>query len=116
MKYDLTHGFVFHYVHSITRMRFDLLLQVVHYPLRLLKLIETQNKMSDSIFTNIFLNENACVLIEIRMKFVTKGPIVKKSALVQVMAWHQTGDKPLFETMLPKTNNAMMSLSLNELI
>ena len=33
------------------------------------------------------------------LKFVPKGPIDYKSALVQVMACRQTGDKPLPETM-----------------
>ena len=33
--------------------------------------------------------------VKLSLKFVTKGPIDKNSALVQVMAWHWTGDKPL---------------------
>ena len=36
----------------------------------------------------------------ISLKFVLKGPIDDKSALVQMMAWHQIGDKPLPEPML----------------
>ena len=36
-------------------------------------------------------------LIQISQKFVQEGPIDNMWALVQVMAWCQTGDKPLFE-------------------
>ena len=39
------------------------------------------------------------------MKFVPKGLIDKKSALVQVMAWRRTGDKPLPEPMLTQFND-----------
>ena len=34
------------------------------------------------------MNEKSCILIRISPKFVSKGPIDNKSALVQVMAWH----------------------------
>ena len=46
-------------------------------------------------FRYIFWKENICVFIQISLKFVPKGAIVNKSALVQVMAWHLTWDKPL---------------------
>ena len=58
---------------------------------------------ADSIFKCIFLNENFCVLIQISLAFVPKDPIDYKSALVQVLAWHQTGDKPLPEPMVQFT-------------
>ena len=35
------------------------------------------------------MNENFCILILISLKFVPKGSIDNKPALVQVMAWHQ---------------------------
>ena len=38
--------------------------------------------------------------LQISLKFVPKGPIDYKSALVQVVGWHQTGEKPLHESML----------------
>ena len=34
------------------------------------------------------------------LKFDPKGPIDNISALVQIMAWHRSGDKPLSETMM----------------
>ena len=46
---------------------------------------------------------------------VLKNPIDNKSALVQIMDWHLTGDKPLSEPMTPYFSDAYMSLDLNEL-
>ena len=50
-------------------------------------------KITDDIFKSIF-NESVWISITISLKFVPKGPIDYKSALVQVMAWHRTGEKP----------------------
>ena len=50
---------------------------------------------ADDIFKHIFLNENVKISIKIALKFVPKGPIDNKSALVKVMDWRPTGDKPL---------------------
>ena len=47
---------------------------------------------ADDIFTCMFVNEKFCILIRISPKFVHKGPIDNKSALVQIMAWVRTGD------------------------
>ena len=55
---------------------------------------------ADDTFKYIFMNEKFCILIPISLKFVPKGPINNKSALVQVLAWHQIGDKSLSEPML----------------
>ena len=52
-------------------------------------------------FPNAFpLNKKFSILIQISLKFVPKGPIDNKSALVQVKAWCQTGDKPLPEPIM----------------
>ena len=56
--------------------------------------------LADDIFKRIFLNENVSILIQISLKFVPECPIDNKSALVQVMAWRRTGDKPLSEPMM----------------
>ena len=56
--------------------------------------------LADNIFKRIFLNENDKILIQISLKFVPKGPIDNNPALVQIMAWRQIGDKPLFEPKL----------------
>ena len=46
------------------------------------------------------LNENARISIKILLKFVPKGPINKIPALVQIIAWRRSGDKPLSEPMM----------------
>ena len=57
-------------------------------------------RFADDTFKRIFLNENIRVSIEISLKFVPKGPINNIPALVQIMAWRRSGDKPLFESMM----------------
>ena len=52
------------------------------------------------IFKCIFLNENSSILISIPLKFVSMSQIDNKLALVQIMAWRQTGDKLLSEPMM----------------
>ena len=42
------------------------------------------------------------------MKFVPKGPNDNKAALDQVMAWQQTGNKPLPEPVLTQFTDAYM--------
>ena len=54
-------------------------------------------KITDDIFKSIF-NESVWISITtctISLKFIPNGPIDYKSALVQVVAWHRTGEKPL---------------------
>ena len=51
-------------------------------------------------FKRIFLNENVRISIKISLKFVPKGPINNNPALVQIMAWRRSGDKPLSEPMM----------------
>ena len=63
---------------------------------------------ADDTFKCIFLNENVRISIKISLKFVPKGPIDNKAALVQVMAWRSTGDKPLPESMLTQFTDAYM--------
>ena len=58
-------------------------------------LLKMAANFADDIFKCIFWNENYRILIQILLKFVPKGPIDNKSALVQVMVWRRIGDKPL---------------------
>ena len=62
-------------------------------------------KITEDIFKSIF-NESVWISITISLKFIPKGPIDYKSALVQVVAWHRTGDKTLPESMLTQFTNA----------
>ena len=64
--------------------------------------------LADDIFKCIFINEIFCILIRISLKFVPMGPIDNRPALVQVMAWHRTGNKPLPEPTLTQFTDAYM--------
>ena len=57
---------------------------------------------ADNILKCIFLNdfENFKISIKNSLEFVPKGPIDNIPALVQIMAWHRTGDKPLSEPVM----------------
>ena len=60
----------------------------------------------DDIFKCIFLNENDKTPIQISLKYVPRSPIDNKPALVQVMSWCRTGEKPFTEPMLPQFHDA----------
>ena len=68
---------------------------------------------AEDIFKRIFLNEKCCVSIWISMKFVPKCLIDNNWALVQVMAWYRTGDKPLPEQCWP-TSRIYAALWIDE--
>ena len=57
-------------------------------------------RFPDGVFKWIFLNENVWIFNKISLKFVPKGRINKIPALVQIMAWCLSGDKPLSESMM----------------
>ena len=61
---------------------------------------QNDRRFADDIFKRIFLNENVRIAIEISMKFVPNGRINNNPALVQIMAWRRSGDKPLSEPMM----------------
>ena len=63
----------------------------------------------DDNFETIVLKENYCILIQISLKFDPKGPIFNKLALVKVMAWCQTGDKRLLESIMVYFTNASIN-------
>ena len=65
-----------------------------HYLDNLLRQRRNRCHFAD-IFKCIFLNENVWISIDVPLKFVPKGPINNIPALVQIMAWHRLGDKPL---------------------
>ena len=56
---------------------------------------QSGHHFADSTFKCIFLKENLPILIKISLKFVPRGPIHNNPALVQIIAWHQPGIKPL---------------------
>ena len=54
----------------------------------------------EDILKWIFLNENLWISLKISLKFVPKVQIDNIPALVQIMAWRCSGDKPLSEPMM----------------
>ena len=50
---------------------------------------------ADNIFKYVFVNENVRISIKISLKFVPKSPFNNISALVEIMAWHRPGTKPI---------------------
>ena len=43
------------------------------------------------------------ISMKMSLKFVPKDPIDNNPALIQIIAWHQTGDKPLSEPMMVRS-------------
>ena len=65
-----------------------------------LKPRQNRRHFADDLLKCNFFNENVWILIEVSLKCVPKGPINNNPALVQIMAWHRSGDKPLSEWMM----------------
>ena len=80
-----------------------------------LRLRHNGRHFTDNIFKCIFLNENVSILIKISLNFNPKGPINDIPALVQIMAWHQPGEKQLFEPVMASLLMLIWSLGLCEL-
>ena len=72
----------------------------MHHFINILRPRQNGRHLSDDTFRCIFLNENVWILIKISLKFVPKGRINNIPALVQIMAWHRPGHKPLSEPMM----------------
>ena len=71
-------------------------------------------RFADDNFKCIFLNGNCCM--KFSLKFVPQGPINNIPALVQIMAWCQSGDMPLSKPMMVEFTDINVLLGLNELI
>ena len=79
-----------------------------HYELiNTLKPRRNGQHFADDIFKRIFFNEDVWISIKISLKFVPKGQINNKPALVQIMAWCRLGDKSLSE---PKMVSLLMHI------
>ena len=63
---------------------------------------------ADNILRYIFVDKKFCILIDISLKFVPKGQINNIPAMVQIMGWHQIGDKPLSEPMMTLFSDTYM--------
>ena len=74
----------------------------------------TQNgrrHFADDFFRCIFFNEIVWISIKTSLRFVPKGPINNIPALVQIMPWRGTGDKPLSEPMMIQFNDAYICVT-----
>ena len=71
--------------------------------------IQNGRHFADYTFKHVFLNENVRISIKLLLKFVPKGTINNMSALVQIMAWRPTGDKPLSEPMMDAISQTTLS-------
>ena len=69
---------------------------------------KTSGQFDGKIAHDIFVSEIVRIFINISLKFVLKDLIYKKSALVQVTAWHRTSNKPLPEPILTKSTDVSM--------
>ena len=69
-------------------------------PVNTLRPRQNGRRFADDTFKRIFLNENVRIPIKISLKFVPKGPINNIPALVPIMAWRRSGNKPLSEPMM----------------
>ena len=61
---------------------------------------QNRRYFADDIFSCIFLNENIWISLKISRKFVSEVRINNIPALVQIMAWRRSVDKPLSGTMM----------------
>ena len=70
------------------------------WTINILKPRQNGRHFADDIFNCIFLNENIWISPKISLKFVPEVPMNNIQALVQIMAWRRSGDKPLSELKL----------------
>ena len=61
---------------------------------------ESYYHFKDDIFKCFLLNQNAWISLKISLKFISNVQINYIPTLVQIMAWHRQGDKPLSEPMM----------------
>ena len=86
-----------------TKPLFEPILTCYHWSTVTYQDIEAETKwppFSRRHFKCIFVNENVRISIKISLKFVSKDLINDIPALVQIMAWCRSGDKPLSEPMM----------------
>ena len=63
---------------------------------------------ANDIFKCTFVNKNVLISKKNWLKIVLKGPIDNTTALVQIIAWRRSGDKPLSEPIMSRWTGAYM--------
>ena len=91
--------FIYHFGFQISFM-FSLCVCCIALNINTLRLRQSGHHFPDDTFKCIFFNENVWILIKMSLKFVPKGPINNIPTLIQIMAWHLSGAKPLSEPMM----------------
>ena len=71
--------------------------------------------LADNIYKCIFLNENDKIVIQISLKLVSRSPVNNNPALVLILAWSRTGEKPLPEPMMIQFSDIYVALGGEEL-
>ena len=69
---------------------------------------QKRRHFADDIFKCNFLNENVWIPIKSSLKFVPQSPVNNIPALVQIMFWRRTGERPLSEPMMTHFSDAYM--------
>ena len=80
----------------------DIYILQINLAHKVLILMPRQNgcDFADDAFKCIFLNDKVKILIKTSLEFLCKCPINNIPALVDIMAWCQPCDKPLFEPVM----------------
>ena len=68
-------------------------------------------RFAEDIFNCIFLYDIQCILFWISLKFDPWDTIKNYPALVQIMAWHWTSNKPLYEPMMAWLTDAYICIT-----
>ena len=66
--------------------------------------------------SSFFMKTVIFFFIKIALKYVPNGPINNDPVLVQIMAWHKTGNKPLSEPMMAYLETHICIIGSDELI
>ena len=80
----------------------SLIFDCTHSLVNTLRPRQNDRYFPDDIFECILLKENVWIPIKVSLKFVPKGSINNIAALVQIMVWCLSGDKPLSEPIMAR--------------
>ena len=86
---------------------------IQHSELTNLRPRQNDHHLADGFFKFIFFTENCYVSIQLSLRYVPTCPTDINSALVYIMAWRRTGDKPLSEPMVDKFGDGYMRYSVS---
>ena len=91
---------LFHRIRNVDSILENTIPQKLIWLLNTLRPRQNGRRFTDDVFKCILLNESVWILLKNSLKFVPKVPINNIPALVQILAWRRSGDKPLSEPMM----------------